>query len=165
MKIETKVRKCYLVECVIDNVDTYYQSEIVFTCRDDANALKAAIKALEQQLCVHDTCMKCVEFSEFKQQPSEDCISRADVINAIESEDKLSFMGAFCSHDCAMGFIETIKELPSVTPQQKIGKWKYTTHHGRRYRVCIACNCEREDDLSTGWNYCPYCGAKMEVEE
>lgn len=32
-------------------------------------------------------------------------------------EDKLSFMGAFCSHDCAMGFIETIKELPSVTPK------------------------------------------------
>ena len=52
-----------------------------------------------------------------EQQPCEDCISRADVINAIESEDKLSFMGAFCSHDCAMGFIETIKELPSVTPK------------------------------------------------
>lgn len=46
----------------------------------------------------------------------EDCISREDVINAIKSEDELSFMGAFCSHDCAMGFIETIKELPSVTP-------------------------------------------------
>lgn len=44
MKIETKVRKCYLVECVIDNVDTYYKSEIVFTCRDDANALKEKMK-------------------------------------------------------------------------------------------------------------------------
>lgn len=44
MKIETKVRKCYLVECVIDNIDTYYKSEIVFTCRDDANALKEKMK-------------------------------------------------------------------------------------------------------------------------
>lgn len=33
-----------MVECVIDNVDTYYKSEIVFTCRDDANALKEKMK-------------------------------------------------------------------------------------------------------------------------
>jgi hypothetical protein len=44
MKIEAKVRKCYLVECVIDNVDTYYQSELVFTCRNDANVLREKMK-------------------------------------------------------------------------------------------------------------------------
>ena len=43
-----------------------------------------AIQALEQQQDVHDTCKNCIEFSEFKQQPSEDCISRQKA----ESEDK-----------------------------------------------------------------------------
>lgn len=51
-------------------------------------------------------------------EPSDDCISRDAVITKIEDEDRLSFMGVFCSHDSAMGFRETIKELPSVTPQQ-----------------------------------------------
>lgn len=46
----------------------------------------------------------------------EDCVSREAVITKIEHEDRLSLMGAFCCHDCAMGFKEKIKELPSVKP-------------------------------------------------
>lgn len=34
------------------------------------DALTESIKALEQQQNIHDTCKKCVEFSEFEQQPS-----------------------------------------------------------------------------------------------
>lgn len=37
---------------------------------DMREALNMANKALEQELYIHDTCMKCVEFSEFKQQPT-----------------------------------------------------------------------------------------------
>ena len=51
---------------------------------ETAEAYKMAIKALEQLQDVHDTCKNCIEFSEFKQQPSEDCISRQKA----ESEDK-----------------------------------------------------------------------------
>lgn len=47
---------------------------------------------------------------------------------------------------------------------QKTGHWKHTTHYARPYRVCSVCGCERIDDHSTGWNYCPNCGAKMEGE-
>jgi hypothetical protein len=50
MKIEAKVRKCYLVECVIDNVDTYYQSELVFTCRNDANVLREKMKKRSRRI-------------------------------------------------------------------------------------------------------------------
>ena len=52
-----------------------------------------------------------------------------------------------------------IQELPSAEP--KTGHWKYVNHHGERYRVCPFCNAERKDDKSTGWNFCPHCGADM----
>lgn len=48
--------------------------------------------------------------------------------------------------------------------RKKKGKWEYTTHHARRYRVCSCCHAEREDDRSTGWNFCPACGARMESD-
>lgn len=54
--------------------------------------------------------------------------------------------------------IESIKS-------QRTGHWKYTTHYARPYRVCSVCGCEREDDHSTGWNYCPNCGVKMRRKE
>lgn len=44
MKVETKVTKCYLVECVIDNINTYYQSEYVFGNLQDAKTLEARMK-------------------------------------------------------------------------------------------------------------------------
>lgn len=37
-KIETKITRCYLVECVIKDTNTYYKSELVFTNRNDAKA-------------------------------------------------------------------------------------------------------------------------------
>ena len=39
-KIEAKISKCYLVEVVVDNVDTYYRSEYVFTGYQEAKKLK-----------------------------------------------------------------------------------------------------------------------------
>jgi len=43
-KIETKITRCYLVECVIKNTNTYYKSELVFTNRNDAKALETKMK-------------------------------------------------------------------------------------------------------------------------
>lgn len=58
-----------------------------------------------------------------------------------------------------------IEALPPVTPQPKMGRWNFTKHYGRDYYVCSFCGMERMDDHSSGWNYCPFCGAKMrEVE-
>ena len=42
------------------------------------------------------------------------------------------------------------------------GKWEYTTHYARRYRVCPICKAEKEDDHAAGWNFCQHCGARME---
>ena len=44
MKVETKITKCYLVECFIENTKTYYKSEYVFGSRQDAKALENKMK-------------------------------------------------------------------------------------------------------------------------
>lgn len=56
---------------------------------------------------------------------------------------------------------EVIDNAPTVEERPK-GKWEYITHHARRYRVCPICKAEKEDDHATGWNFCHYCGARME---
>lgn len=75
-------------------------------------ALDVAIKALEQKQNIHDTCKKCVEFSEFEQQESEDCISR-------EAVEKITWEEP--SYDDALNVLTEVRDkvraLPSVTPQ------------------------------------------------
>lgn len=114
-------------------------------CSEIANSCLMAIKALEQQ-------------------PSEDCISREAVIKHIcESKE--------CYKDECKGRLykrcydlEWIYALPSVTPQPKMGKWIDTRmgkeeFYGELF-VCSECN-----GVNFYENYCPNCGAKMEVEE
>ena len=83
-------------------------------------AIDMAIKALVQQQNVHDTCKKCVEFSEFEQQPCEDVIRREDVINLVHDlaqpcDDRYDW------DISADEMIDGIKDLPSVTPS--IREW------------------------------------------
>ena len=82
-----------------------------------------------------------------KTQPCEDCVSRADV-----KEQMLKY--GFNAPDMTVTeFVEDC--LPSVTPQPKKGKW-------------IGCKCSKCNYEVMGWNknnFCPNCGAEMEVEE
>ena len=57
---------------------------------------------------------------------------------------------------------EYIEKLPTYSlPDREKGEWIFVHHYGERYRVCHTCNCERKDDFSTGWNFCPNCGVDM----
>jgi len=56
---------------------------------------------------------------------------------------------------------EFIELALKALQEQRTGHWEYTTHYGKRYRVCSECRVEKEDDRATGWNYCLNCGAKM----
>ena len=49
--------------------------------------------------------------------------------------------------------------------ERKRGRWIQTRHFGHMYRMCSSCSAERKDDLSTGWNYCPYCGTDLREGE
>lgn len=97
----------------------------------------------------------------------EDCISRQDTIDAIYKKHiggKDAVENAPINDLYACGLeeaVDAVENMPPVTPQPKVGEWKYVTHYARRYRVCSECNAEKEDDRATGWNFCPHCGAQM----
>ena len=174
--------------CVLDNIladlmklQTYKMFEgedTVYVVRDDV------LKALEQQLrdcktCKHsdkgncaytEECHECMWGSKYKQQSSEDCISR-QAIKEILSEEWTKYMPM--ELDINLSFVlEKISELPSVTPKLKIGKWinQYQIYGDIAIdmKVCSECRYEFSYDAETGIsnaNYCPNCGARMEVEK
>ena len=81
------------------------------------------------------------------------------------SEEAISHIKAMIeSLEIGIKAIESNKEWEGVIPsvQPKIGRWGFVKHYGRGYYRCSYCGMERMDDYSTGWNYCPACGAKME---
>lgn len=91
---------------------------------------------------------------------SGDAISRQAVLDGLasiakakaKSDAQKSLMGG------VMFFTE---QLPPITPQQRAGQWiEHFDEIGKWYEC---------DQCHTDWggpvNYCPNCGAKMEVEE
>lgn len=74
-------------------------------------------------------------------------------------------------------FEKELSELPSVSPQQRIGRWSRKTKVEDVYDIAgvktwgIKCQCDRCDFSTTViedfgyYKWCPNCGAKMEVEE
>lgn len=59
-----------------------------------------------------------------------------------------------------------VKDVPSVSPQQRTGRWIQKEEEGEAepfiIRECSECHCV---DGKPSYKYCPQCGAKMEVEE
>ena len=86
----------------------------------------------------------------------EDCISR---------EEALKVMCDNCPmYNCVCGCssYRHIERMPSVTPQPTIGKWiNVDSLDGALWHACSECG--ETEFYAT--NYCPNCGAKMEVEE
>lgn len=53
--------------------------------------------------------------------------------------------------------IETIKKLPPVTPQPKMGRWIEHFDESGKWYECDQCH----TDWGGSVNYCPNCGCKM----
>lgn len=93
-----------------------------------------------------------------EQKPCEDCISRQAVLDINESHH--GQMPNHINHQ----IWQEIKDLPSVQPKTKTGKWVYGDHR------CPCCGEDKFKDLDADiwadWfpKYCPNCGAKMESE-
>lgn len=94
-----------------------------------------------------------------------DYISRQAVLEWIK--ESLKQYASTYSYDMLnmwMLFEEQITGMPPVTPQQKTGRWIYTGDYITE--GMLRCSiCDFEHDVSERFLYCPYCGAKMEVEE
>jgi hypothetical protein len=101
-----------------------------------------------------------------------DAVSRQTVLDIIAFEDKWLFDANghnANAHIAFSGLESRVKALPSVTPQQRTGRWievidesdslgNKTWHH-----ECSICGSDK-----SGWGtykHCPDCGTKMEVKE
>ena len=111
--------------------------------KEEHEARDMAIKALEQEPC-------------------EDAVSRKAVLEYIERSD------AELGHSSENELVcQDIKEFPSVTPtrcivERKKGKWVLHTYMPHK-NYCS--ECEKNSPYNKRWDFCPNCGAKMEVEE
>ena len=95
-------------------------------------------------------------YMEFVMPKCDDAISRQDVMQILWDYD--------CQNEDAL-MVKAIKELPSVEPVVKAGKWipnRSQTFPG--WKHCSVCNGDWTFDTGCP-PYCPHCGAKMEVEK
>ena len=80
-----------------------------------------------------------------------DCISRETVLNVINNPLNVKLD-------------KIIEQLPSVLPMPKTGRWRKVSmdkyvQHAMYYYECSEC----KGQIIGEHNYCPNCGAKMEV--
>ena len=108
-----------------------------------------------------------------KTEPCEDCISRAKALemlgdvpeNWTDTEKEIQEVNDY------RWFKSILEELPSVTPQPKVGKWiAQDIHNCHTDFKCSECGYIHSFTHLFGkptayYTYCPNCGAKMEVAE
>lgn len=97
-----------------------------------------------------------------------DCISRRAIIGKCEDTAKATSE----SGEINTGFIIALdfiadyaKHLPSVEPERKPGKWLLKIEDWNRW-TCSECGFSKRTDIhvTLGYDYCPKCGAPMEVD-
>lgn len=100
-----------------------------------------------------------------EQEPCDDCIRREDALMALTGE------WTEPTDELIHRFIRRIKNLPSVTLTEKVGRWEYVQYDGNPNIGnwhCSECRSifiegviKREKDSIPFYKYCPQCGAKM----
>jgi hypothetical protein len=89
-----------------------------------------------------------------EQEPCEDAISRKAML------EYQQYLHGKMPNEENYKLWEFIKELPSVTPKQKTGKWNVLGYDDPSVRMYKCSECHMKITLK--FNYCPNCGAKME---
>ena len=114
----------------------------------DKFANEVAEKALDEITYEGKTIREWAEIIT-KQQPCEDCISRSEALKHTHIEYDDDGVG----HKVV--YAEDIEELPSVTPQQNVGKWLNNTDEDAPWFVCSECGAE----FYECGKYCTECGS------
>lgn len=124
-------------------------------------------KEVMKRIEAFDMAIKALE-----QQPCDDCISRKDVIDIINFEDKWLFDAKSYNANTEIafsGFKSKVKAIPPVTPQRLKGKWievfvetpNDPYSYGFKSHKCSKCE---YSPLQIS-NYCPNCGRRMQSED
>lgn len=103
---------------------------------------------------------------------SEDCVSRQDacsslICRGIDCKD-CPFNNVFPDDTTTCLMAERIKELPPVTPAEKVGHWIELDNCSNSGYYCSKC---QKKVVKEGWSdtvkkikYCPNCGCRMMQE-
>ena len=134
--------------------------------RDEFEAMRAIANGTQQESSseIPNTC--------------GDAISRQAVLDIIAFEDKWLFDANghnANTHIAFSGLESRVKALPSVSPQQRTGRWEWVQydynpklgnwHCSECWSVVMECVDKNEKSYIPLYKYCPQCGCKMEVEE
>jgi hypothetical protein len=106
------------------------------------------------------------------EQSCDDCISRADILDAIETWDKFGINAEqklirWQDHYVPYVHLDDVRNaianMPSVTPTRPKGKWIHWTDDYKDYATCSCCGYGEEGEvlLSDKTSFCPICGADM----
>ena len=87
-----------------------------------------------------------------EEKPCEDCVSREAVMKLKSHKPEYG--------DMIYAF--DVELLPSVTPKQRTGKWVECYNETLNERVLYCDKCRNYVPRGTNYDYCPYCGVKME---
>ena len=137
---------------------------------------------LEQEPCEDATIKKlCATCKYEHKRPEENPCRNCEGLNKWEDnntvEDAISrekVLELVSDYDLSMGqVVKGIHALSSVYPKAKVGKWitwsEEIIHDGYSEYVthckCSECDQEYNPYNASLFNYCPNCGAKMEVKE
>jgi len=95
-----------------------------------------------------------------------DLISREAALNALKSycNGCDNYNGVRCGSCLIDNAIIAVDAVPSVDAEPvRHGKWVYHEDDLMSWNSCSLCGCEAFD--LHGANYCPNCGAKMDLED
>ena len=98
-----------------------------------------------------------------EQEPCENAISRQDTLKTIIKH--LGIRSEEYLLPAEEAIYKVVKNMPSITPQQKVGKWIRIDKDKLKCSECEVIHYIAQYPQSANINYCPNCGTKMEVEE
>jgi hypothetical protein len=100
-----------------------------------------------------------------KLEPCEDAISREETLNKINALVAKYIPLMIPGWTLPLEIARTICGMPSVTPQQKVGKWMPHMVNDKDesidHDVCSECHTCFYGERTGDWKYCPNCGADM----
>lgn len=93
-------------------------------------------------------------------QTCEDCISRQAVIDTIDRWVKNMHVLIALPANEVTPLFESVHELPSVIPQQKMGRWIVLKDEFDDVCEAVCSCCDKNGNHK--WAFCPFCGCKMQ---